>query len=311
MPHVAEATTTPQPQLSPVRAHLLIATDGTRDSDGAVRVGRALALRDDARAELVSVVEPMALPDLDGIPMPDVEHLMALTRESRAATLLKQRDRTHPGTHEWPFDIKTGPRVETIVANAERCGASLVLMGLGAHGVSARLLQRETALRVIRSASVPVLALPSTAWGVPHSALAAVDFTESSEDAARAALSLLGSEGSLYLAHVQPRVNIPQGDSRPWEEITWSGVLPKLDALARRLAPPPGIHIEYVLLHGEPAHEVLAFAEERRVDLVAAGAHGRSALGRLVLGSVSTKLVRTAHCWLLVAPPRHDARPRA
>jgi nucleotide-binding universal stress UspA family protein len=81
-----------------------------------------------------------------------------------------------------------------------------------------------------------------------------------------------------------------------------AGIAPKLVAVARELEPPPGVRVEYVLLHGEPAHELLAFAEERRIDMIAAGAHGRSALGRLMLGSVSTTLVRKAHCWVLVAP---------
>lgn len=185
------------------------------------------------------------------------------------------------------------------------------MLGLGAHGVTARLFQRETALRVTRAAKTPVLAVPTHAWGVPHSALAALDFTVSSEHAARAALRLLGGEGTLYLAHVSPRVPIPQGDSRSWEEITTTGVLPRLEALARRLAPPLGVQVEYVSLHGEPAHELLAFAEQFRIDLVAAGAHGRTALGRLVLGSVSTKLVRTAACWVLVAPPGQERAPSA
>ena len=76
----------------------------------------------------------------------------------------------------------------------------------------------------------------------------------------------------------------------------------------RRLHPSPGIRVEYVLLHGDPAHEIIAFAEQMGIDMIAAGTHGRSALGRLVLGSVSTKLVRTAKCWVLVAPPHRDAR---
>jgi nucleotide-binding universal stress UspA family protein len=232
----------------------------------------------------------------------DADQLVDITRESRDAALLTQRDRTHPGIREWPFDVAIGPRVETIIANAERRHASLILLGIGAHGVSARLLQRETALRVIRAASTPVLALPSHAWGVPHTALAALDFTASSEHAARTALSLLGGEGTLYLAHVTPRTAIPQGDPRTWEEFMRAGIAPKLVAVARELEPPPGVRVEYVLLHGEPAHELLAFAEERRIDMIAAGAHGRSALGRLMLGSVSTTLVRKAHCWVLVAP---------
>ena len=87
------------------------------------------------------------------------------------------------------------------------------------------------------------------------------------------------------------------------------GVVSRLEAVARRLAVPPGVRIEYVSLRGAPSHELLAFAEEQRIDLLAAGAHGRSPLGRLVLGSVSTKLVRTARCWVLVAPPCPDEAP--
>jgi len=308
MVRAPETTHTPladalRPAVQPATGGLLVATDGTPDADGAVRVGLALARRDHVPVELFSVVEPLTLYTPDGVPLPDAGELTTITRESRDAALFAQRDRTHPGVRAWPFEIATGQRVETIVATAAATKASLILLGLGEHGVSARLMQRETALRVIRAAERPVLALPRHAWGVPHSALAAIDFTASSEHAARTALSLLGGEGTLYLAHVTPRVPIPQGDSRTWEEITRQDTLPKLHALARRLDVPPDVRVEFALLHGDAAHELLAFADEWQVDLVAAGTHGRSALGRLVMGSVSTTLVRSAKCWVLVAPP--------
>ena len=294
-----------EPNVSPPRG-LLVATDGTPDADGAVRVGHALALRDNVTADVFTVVEPPSLVEADGTPIPDIDQLVSIAHESRAASLLSQRDRTHPGIHDWPFTVAVGPRVETIVTRANDTDASIILLGLGAHGVAARLSQRETALRVIRAAGKPVLAVPSVGWGVPHSAVAAIDFTASSEHAARAALDLLGGEGTLYVAPVLPRVPIPPGDPRTGEEITSSAVMPKLEAIVRRLDPSPGIRVEYVLLHGDPAHELLAFAEQMEIDLVAAGTHGRSALGRLVLGSVSTKLIRTATCWVLVAPPHAD-----
>jgi nucleotide-binding universal stress UspA family protein len=253
------------------------------------------------------VVEAPSIVELDGTPVPDLEQLVEIAVDERGAMLVGQRDRTHPGIHEWPYEVAVGPRVDTILDRARATGASLILLGLGAHGVGARFSLRETALRVIRAAGLPVLALPSDAWGVPHSALAAVDFTASSEHAVRAALDLLGEEGTLYVAHVTPRLAIPQGDPRSWDEITKGAVISKLEGVVQRLNPSPGIRVEYVLLHGDPAHEVVAFAEEMHVDLIAAGTHGRSALGRLVLGSVSTKLVRTAKCWVLVAPPHRDA----
>jgi nucleotide-binding universal stress UspA family protein len=285
---------------------LVVATDGTRDSDGAVRVGLALARRDGVKADVFSVVEPPSIADLDGAPVPDLEQLVEIAVDERGAMLLTQRDRTHPGIHEWPFELAVGPRVDAIIDRARVTGASFILVGLGTHGLSARLSMRETALRVIRAAGLPVLSLPSDAWGVPHSALVAVDFTASSEHAARAALDLLGNDGTLFVAHVTPRLSIPQGDSRTWDEITKDAVMPKLEDVVRRIYPSPGVRIEYVHLHGDPAHELVAFAEQMGIDMIAAGTHGRSALGRLVLGSVSTKLVRTAKCWVLVAPPHRD-----
>ena len=298
------------PAVSPegsTTAGLLIATDGSHHSDGAVRVGLALAARDNVIPHVFSVVEPPMLSDPDGAPLPDASHLLELARDAREVRLLVQRDRTHPGARSWPFTVEVGPRVDTIVAHAQRTNASLILLGLGAHGLSARLRQRETALRTIRAADRPVLALPSYASGLPDSAVVAVDFSTSSERAALAALSLLGVEGTLYLAHVTPRIPIPEGDSPMWDDPLTNPVLPRLEALLRRLDPGPGIRIEYVHLHGDPARELLAFAKEYSVDVIAAGTHRRSAVGRLVMGSVSTALVRRAESWVLVAPPPSDA----
>ena len=310
MPRIPEdAVPSAVEPLAPTAVGVTIATDGTHDSDGAVRVGHALALRDAVNADLFTVVEPPPFVDLDGAPIPDADQLLAIAREARGTMLLAQRDRTHPGIHDWPFTLSVGPRVETIVERARDTGAALIVLGLGAHGVAARLNMRETALRVIRSAAKPVLAVPGDAWGVPHSVLVAADFTASSEHAARAALDLLAGEGTLYIAHVTSRVAIPQGDPRTWDEIVTGAVIPKLEALVQRLDPSPAVRVEYVLLHGDPAHELTAFAEQQRIDMIAAGTHGRSALGRLVMGSVSTKLVRTAKCWVLVAPPQFDAPP--
>jgi hypothetical protein len=56
-------------------------------------------------------------------------------------------------------------------------------------------------------------------------------------------------------------------------------------------------------LEGEPAREVLSFVEGRGVEMIVAGSHGLSFVGRLLLGSVSTRLVRGARVPVLVVPP--------
>jgi nucleotide-binding universal stress UspA family protein len=294
------------------RGGIIIATDTLPDADGAVRVGVALSQRDDVDVHVLSVVEPPGVYDTEGMLGTDAAMLTAELRDARCEQLLAQRDRTFPAASDWPAAVEAGDRVGHIADSADAYGAGLIVLGLGAHGLSARLRARETALRVIRAAPVPVLAVPADAWGVPHSALVALDFTSSSEHAARLALGLLGREGKLYLAHVEPRVPIPQGDPRTWKEQTTNEVRRRVEEINHRLDVPLGVRVEHVFLRGDPATELVGFAEEHRIQLVAAGNHGRSSLGRLVLGSVSTSIVRTAHCWVLIAPSSDDgkARPR-
>ncbi|NNE97899.1 MAG: universal stress protein [Pyrinomonadaceae bacterium] len=47
---------------------------------------------------------------------------------------------------------------------------------------------------------------------------------------------------------------------------------------------------------GKPAEELIKRADEWKPDLTIVGSHGRSALGRLFLGSVSHKVLHEAHC---------------
>ncbi|MFC4541032.1 universal stress protein [Halosolutus amylolyticus] len=45
---------------------------------------------------------------------------------------------------------------------------------------------------------------------------------------------------------------------------------------------------------GNPAREVVRYAEEHDVDLIIVGNHGRSGVSRVLLGSVAEKIVRRA-----------------
>ena len=286
----------------PLGGEIAVATDGTHDSDGAVRLGMELARRDGLAVALLSVVETMPFADDEGGTAADTERLTRLAIEEREGELAAQRARTFPSDRPWPHAIHVGNRVDEIVKHAAHHDASLIVLGLGSHGVFARLLHRETALRVIRTASIPVLAVPSGAVEVPRSAVVGIDFTPASVDAARAALAVLGGHGTLYFAHATPRIVIPHGESRPWGEPRVVEVLGRLEAVARSLDIPAAVQVEFVSLHGEPADELVAFAEQQHADMIVTGAHGRSAIGRLMLGSVSTKVVRSARCAVLVAP---------
>jgi len=55
---------------------------------------------------------------------------------------------------------------------------------------------------------------------------------------------------------------------------------------------------------GKAATVILALAEEVGADLIFVGSHGKTGIERLVLGSVSERIVREAGCPVLVARPK-------
>jgi nucleotide-binding universal stress UspA family protein len=60
---------------------------------------------------------------------------------------------------------------------------------------------------------------------------------------------------------------------------------------------------------GSPASQLITRADEWKPDLIVVGSHGRSALGRLVLGSVSQKVLAEAHTSVRVARGRVEVEP--
>jgi nucleotide-binding universal stress UspA family protein len=61
-----------------------------------------------------------------------------------------------------------------------------------------------------------------------------------------------------------------------------------------------GIESTMRMEHGHPVSEIVRVAEEGGYDVILAGSRGRSAVGELLLGSVSKSLVRQAPCAVLV-----------
>ena len=65
-----------------------------------------------------------------------------------------------------------------------------------------------------------------------------------------------------------------------------------------------GVDVSFLIWTGDPGDQIVEAAEAELVDMVLVGSHGRGAVGRLFLGSVSEHVVRNAPCPVLVVRPR-------
>ncbi len=125
--------------------------------------------------------------------------------------------------------------------------------------------------------------------------LAATDFSSLGDAAVARAAALATSAGSeLTLVHVLE-------DSEPAPSYSALDVQDKTARLAQQRAAsekalaersPSGITVHRRVLEGDPADTLIATLESARPDLVVLATHGRKGIRRLLLGSVTERLVR-------------------
>ena len=280
-------------------AIILMATDGTERSDGALRVAAARAKATGATLELMSVIQTEPILAADGMTFGDTEILTRLT--ARRVTVERQIARVLGRDVILSLTVLEGNPAYTISRIAIERRAALVVVGLGRHLIADRLFSDETALQLARIARSPVLAVPAAASTAPRHAVVAIDFSEIATRAAQSAIEAVSDDGRVDLVHVMPRVSEDafaieaQEPYQRWAE-------EQLAAVTRQLVVPDGVTVTRVALRGQPASEVLDYATRVGADLISTGTHGRGFVARAILGSVTTKLLRGATCTLLAVP---------
>jgi len=71
-----------------------------------------------------------------------------------------------------------------------------------------------------------------------------------------------------------------------------------------------GIKSLYHVRHGRVWKNLAGIVEENQVDLIVVGTHGRSGLGKLLLGSVAEDILRHAPCPVLTVGPKVSGRAK-
>ena len=295
--------TRPSPSAAPTseqRATVLVATDGQERSDGALRAALAL-LEADGTCHLVAVLPPL--------PIVSPEAQLAITME----VLAGRRADLHRDIEEQLVRVEPSPRMKivveildgdpatTIARVARRIRAKLIVAGLGRHKMVDRLFGAETTLSLMRTSSIPVLAVGPSFTAAPKRIVVAADFSEPSIRAARHALSIAGNAATVDFVHVGPG-GMP---ATAWE--LWGAEYDRRARVAMvrmqsKLKIPAGMTINHVFLRGDPAHEVLNHATLVRADLIVTGSHGHGFVARMLIGSVATRIVRASTFAVLTVP---------
>ena len=135
--------------------------------------------------------------------------------------------------------------------------------------------------------------------------LVPTDFSETSDAAVKYGVGLARAlSAQLYLLHVtgETGVNFEADFAMvPFENAPRE----QLETLvseqeASQLRP------EYALRLGVPSDQIVRYADDRDIDLIVMGTHGRSGLPHMMMGSIAEKVVRVAPCPVLtIRQPQH------
>jgi nucleotide-binding universal stress UspA family protein len=134
--------------------------------------------------------------------------------------------------------------------------------------------------------------------------LLAIDDSKSSQAAMQSVMAMAWPPGTeiKVLNVVEPPSLLMEremsGPDPEFEEV-WKALREQakdLVAKATEALRKPGWNISPALEEGDPKSKIIDLANEWHADLIVVGSHGRKALHRFLLGSVSEAVARHAHC---------------
>ena len=301
--HPTSSTSTREPH-GAQREPVLVALKPYDGCDAALAVAQWLAADQGRPLHALTVLEPNEMVAVAaGVPVLP-EHYHAEERAAIAELLEERVSRASRvrGTSQ-RVDVLQGPAARTVVDVAHDRRAHVVVVGTGQHGALGRLVYGERAVQIARLAETPVVVVPPHATPGPVTeALVAVDFSPASLRAARYAIELLADEGRLTLVHVKSAVNLSEEGAGWWEDAYERRTVDLFRRFAASLRPERGITLATAMLPGDVAATLVAYAREHGVDLIACGGRRHSFIERMLLGSVSTELIRRATCTVVVMP---------
>jgi len=271
---------------------ILLPTDGSDAAERALDLAVSVADAHDAELHILYVADTNQ-PSLSRIQGQVVDAL-----EGQGQQIVDEAgNRVRGSGVDVTTDVIQGGPSRTILDYVDDRGVDLVVMGTRGERDVERLLLGSVTERIVRSAPVPVLAVPpnSDRSYPPESVLVGTDGSEGSDAALAEGIDLASIAGAtLHVLSVleDSLLGIDVRSAAAAEERERRDE--KLLEAAREQAEDAGVTVETAIEEGGVVETFNEYAAEHGVDLVLVGTHGRTGFDRRILGSVTEDLLRTA-----------------
>lgn len=297
---------------------ILVPLDGSALAEQALAYAESIARATRSRIVLVRVAHERALAGIQN----DANRMAVMQEAERYLTTVAERLWAAGLLAE--ISVPSGDAVEEIVADAERYEADLIVMATHGRGGLGRAIYGSTAEALVQRSSRPFLLVrawsdtPSTLPFSGHPQIVVpLDGSDLAEQALPVAVGLsMALGGALVLLHaVSPfeQASLPEAmmlDFPQREAERMAQAQAYLCTLVARSAT-GGCQVHCDVRYGVPAQAIQEAVRDHRAALVVMATHGRSALGRLLVGSVAQSVIQHTPVPVTLVRPRHLRGTRA
>lgn len=262
---------------------LLLATDWSEYSEGAVREAINLAKKCATELYAISVIEINPEYETFGTDVIEKEEKeIAAYFESLRTRALKEgvSCQTIIGEGEAPYRL--------IAEEAEKRKVDMIIIGRHGRKGLAKVLMGSVAAKVIGHAPCNVLVVPRAARIEFRNILVATDGSGHANAAVSEALAIAKRSGGHVIALSSYFLDDELDEAKS-----------NVDTVIR-MAGHEGVSAEAITPRGKPYDTIVEAAWGRAVDLIVMGAYGKTGLKKLLMGSSTEKVVGLAGCGVMV-----------
>lgn len=292
-------------------ARILVPLDGSPLAMRALPYGESLALATQARLILMRAVEAHALTGRGRARARSTAMEAAERYLEEVAAPLRERGLTVD------IVVPYGSAAEQIEEEVDLREIDLVVMATHGHSGLGRWVYGSVAAHVLHATEVPVLLV--RAWETAKADASFADtprilvpldgsnFAESALPVARDLAAALRGEIMLVRSIVPPEVAVlSELAYSQFDEVAEAKAATSyLDQIARTEVP-AGIPVQSIAQVGMPAYLIAELARLNNASLIVMATHGRTGIGRLVMGSVADGVLRQGTTPLLLVHPETD-----